>query len=80
MPNARQPDGEVPGRSSGSPNGSRPLISFGDDGIVVGEVEKGDGAMTGRAWREDVLSVVTERFERRLTEEISRRGLMTIMR
>ncbi len=26
---------------------------------------------TGRAWREDVLSVVTERFERRLTEEIS---------
>ena len=27
--------------------------------------------MTGRAWREDVLSVVTERFERRLTEEIS---------
>ena len=26
---------------------------------------------TGRAWREDVLSVVTDRFERRLTEEIS---------
>ena len=41
---------------------------------------KGDGAMTDRAWREDVLSVVTEQFERRLTEEISRRGLMTIMR
>ena len=35
------------------------------------EIEKGDGAMTGRAWREDVLSVITERFERRLTEEIS---------
>ncbi len=65
------------------------MISFGDDGIVVGEVEKGDGAMeptgvpaalrerlgqeatagllefsrtTGRAWREDVLSFVAERF------------------
>ncbi len=47
------------------------MISSGDDGIVVGEVEKGDGAMTGRAWRENALSVVTERFERRLTEEIS---------
>ncbi len=74
------------------------MISFGDDDIVVGEVEKGDGAMepirvpgglrerlgedgtaglvelfqtAGRAWREDVLSVVTERFERRLTEAIS---------
>ncbi len=41
---------------------------LGEDG-TAGLVELFQTA--GRAWREDVLSVATERFERRLTEEIS---------